>query len=42
MGFYVAEDGILHSHRRENLKSYMIFLLFYAVSPKRIYGILYQ
>jgi hypothetical protein len=22
MGFYMQEDGILHSHRRENLKSY--------------------
>jgi hypothetical protein len=21
--FYIAEDGILHSHRRENLKSYI-------------------
>jgi hypothetical protein len=22
LGFYIAEDAILHSHRRENLKSY--------------------
>jgi hypothetical protein len=22
-GFYIPEDGILHGHRRENLKSYM-------------------
>jgi hypothetical protein len=22
-GFYIPEDGILHSHRRENLKSYI-------------------
>jgi hypothetical protein len=22
-GFYIPEDDILHSHRRENLKSYM-------------------
>jgi hypothetical protein len=22
LGFYIPEDGILHSHRRENLKSY--------------------
>jgi hypothetical protein len=21
--FYIPEDGILHSHRRENLKSYI-------------------
>jgi hypothetical protein len=24
LGFYIPEDGILHSHRRENLKSYML------------------
>jgi hypothetical protein len=23
LGFYIPEDGILHSHRHENLKSYM-------------------
>jgi hypothetical protein len=23
LGFYIPEDGILHSHRRENLKSYL-------------------
>jgi hypothetical protein len=23
-GLYIPEDGILHSHRRENLKSYRI------------------
>jgi hypothetical protein len=23
-GFYIPEDGVLHSHRRENLKSYVI------------------
>jgi hypothetical protein len=22
LGIYIPEDGILHSHRRENLKSY--------------------
>jgi hypothetical protein len=26
--YFFAEDTILHSHRRENLKSYMIFTLF--------------
>jgi hypothetical protein len=25
-GFYIPEDGILHSYRRENLKSYMKFI----------------
>jgi hypothetical protein len=23
LGFYILEDGILHSHCRENLKSYI-------------------
>jgi hypothetical protein len=23
LGFYIAEDGILHNHRRETLKSYL-------------------
>jgi hypothetical protein len=23
LGFYIPEDGILHSHRRENLNSFM-------------------
>jgi hypothetical protein len=27
LGFYIPEDGILHSHRRENLKSYMLYLV---------------
>jgi hypothetical protein len=27
-GFYIPEDDILHSHRRENLKSYMMFIIF--------------
>jgi hypothetical protein len=24
LGIYIPEDGILHSHRRENLKSYTV------------------
>jgi hypothetical protein len=28
LGFYIPEDDILHSHRRENLKSYMRKLCF--------------
>jgi hypothetical protein len=24
LGFYIPEDDILHSHRRENLKSYIM------------------
>jgi hypothetical protein len=25
LGFYIAEEAILPSHRRENLKSYLVF-----------------
>jgi hypothetical protein len=25
LGFYIPEDDILHSHRRENLKSHIVF-----------------
>jgi hypothetical protein len=32
--FYIPEDDILHSHRRENLKSYIIQLLpIYLILP---------
>jgi hypothetical protein len=24
LGFYIPEGGILHGHRRDNLKSYMV------------------
>jgi hypothetical protein len=34
LGFYISEDGILHSHRRENLKSY-ITLAGWALSRRR-------
>jgi hypothetical protein len=27
LGFYIQEDGILHSHRRENLKCYILAVL---------------
>jgi hypothetical protein len=27
IGFYIPEDGILHSHRRDNIKSYISLLL---------------
>jgi hypothetical protein len=26
LGFYIPEDGILHSHRREDMKSYNLLL----------------
>jgi hypothetical protein len=28
LGFYIPQDDILHSHRRENLKPYMDISLF--------------
>jgi hypothetical protein len=37
LGFYIPEDGILHSHRRENLKSYIdvsFFILGYETLIK--------
>jgi hypothetical protein len=41
MGFYIPEDGVLHSHRRENLKSNIIldqflkaYLFFHRVIMK--------
>jgi hypothetical protein len=33
LSFYILEDGILHSHRLENLKSYRLLKRYY--SPKR-------
>jgi hypothetical protein len=27
LGFYIPEDGILHSHRRENVKSYILIVI---------------
>jgi hypothetical protein len=29
LGFYIPEDDILHSHRRENLKSYILNLSYF-------------
>jgi hypothetical protein len=26
LGFYIPEDGILHSHRREKLESYIVLI----------------
>jgi hypothetical protein len=34
LGFYISEDDILHSHRRENLKSY-IALMGWALQRRR-------
>jgi hypothetical protein len=42
LDFYIPEDGILHSHRRENLKPYILifmFLLTKNLSPIHICGL---
>jgi hypothetical protein len=41
LGFYIPEDGILHSHRREKLKSLLrIFLIIkeYQENPPQLDG----
>jgi hypothetical protein len=30
LGFYIPEDGILHSHRRENLNSHILSCCYYC------------
>jgi hypothetical protein len=30
LGFYIPEDDILHSHRRENLKSYFPLVIYFT------------
>jgi hypothetical protein len=34
LGFYIPEDDILHSHCREDLKSYEICLIFVLNIPE--------
>jgi hypothetical protein len=38
--FYIPEDGILHSHRREHLKSYMdgVLLALYEDTREALLG----
>jgi hypothetical protein len=43
MGFCIPEDGILHSHRRENLKSYIFNIATHlTLSDKRATLRIYQ
>jgi hypothetical protein len=37
LGFYIPEEGILHSHRRENLKSYIVFGTGWPLLPRTQY-----
>jgi hypothetical protein len=39
LGFYIPEDGILHSHHRENLKSKKKLWEIYRIAYTRISGI---
>jgi hypothetical protein len=32
LSFHIPEDGILHRHRRENLKSYIVPQMFIQIS----------
>jgi hypothetical protein len=41
LGFYIPEDGILHSHRRENLESYII-LTGWALQRKLLSPVKYE
>jgi hypothetical protein len=40
LGLYIPEDGILHSHCRENLKSYNVFCLFTRTVLFPMYSVL--
>jgi hypothetical protein len=39
LGFYIPEDGILHSHRRENLKSYIPVVFSFITTPAKFRGV---
>jgi hypothetical protein len=36
LSFYIPADGILHNHRRENFKSYKIWLTFHVSLQKNV------
>jgi hypothetical protein len=38
LDLYIPEDGILHCHRRENLKSYLLHLV--CLEPDNLYNFL--
>jgi hypothetical protein len=38
LGIYTPEDDILHSHRRENLKSYMLYIKFAGCTYHEVVG----
>jgi hypothetical protein len=39
LGFYIPEDGILHSHCRENLKSYKLQMYLQTYRHRSGFGV---
>jgi hypothetical protein len=42
LGFYISEDAILHSHRRENLKSYIALTGWALYRRRNVYAMRYE
>jgi hypothetical protein len=42
LGFYIPEDGILHSHRRENLKSYIVITGWALERRRNVFPLRYE
>jgi hypothetical protein len=42
LGFYIPEDGILHSHRRENLNSYIDLRFRHKDVDRKVFGCLFH
>jgi hypothetical protein len=42
LSFYIPEDGILHSHRRENLKSDIYSVLFITLLQRPLSDLMYH
>jgi hypothetical protein len=42
LGFYIPEDGILHSHRRENLKSYVALTGWTLLKRRNAFPVKYE
>jgi hypothetical protein len=42
MDFYIIEEGILHSHRRENLKSYIVLTGWAPKQRRNVFPVRYE
>jgi hypothetical protein len=42
LGFYTPEDVILHSHRRENLKSYIVLTSWTLLQRRNVFPVKYE